>query len=159
MNHRVQMCRHRAAIFRQLLGSPERNNRSPHLAASTNHPVGGRYLAKLMKGNPRWGEEWRRDSWRGRKARTMWERLAGWGVGSFTIWTQRVTLETWDPSNRCQDKKKKTKMRVWYCDVSAVVHSCNVVWSPMVRVPNKKPFSTFETRTRIPFVFCFCIKI
>ena len=81
MNHRVQMCSHRASIFCQLLGSPERNHRSPRLAASTNHPVGGGYLAKLMQGNPwwgeeGWGEEWRRDSWRGRKARTMWERLA-----------------------------------------------------------------------------------
>ena len=33
-------------------------------------------------GEEGWVEEWRRDSWRGRKARTMWERLAGWGVGS-----------------------------------------------------------------------------
>ena len=41
VNHRFQMCRHRAAIFCQLLGSPERNHRSPHLAASANHPVGG----------------------------------------------------------------------------------------------------------------------
>ena len=56
--------------------SPEGNNRSPHSAAFTNHPVGGRYLAKLMKGNPWWDEEGRRDSWRWRKASTMWERLA-----------------------------------------------------------------------------------
>ena len=61
MNLRVRICRHRAAIFCQLLGSPERNNSSPHLAAPRNHPVGGRYLAKLMKGNPWWGEE----GWRG----------------------------------------------------------------------------------------------
>ena len=99
VNHRFQMCRHRAAIFCQLLGSPERNHRSPHLTASTNHPVGGRYLAKLMKGNPwwgeeGWGEEWRRDSWRGRKARTMWERLAGWGVGSSWEVPQRKMCRT-----------------------------------------------------------------
>ena len=68
------------------VGSPERNDSSPHLAASTNNPVGGRHLAKLLrvkKGNPWWGEEgWRwRDNWRGRKTRTPWERLGGWGVG------------------------------------------------------------------------------
>ena len=63
----------------------DRDNSSPHLAASTHHPVGGRHLAKLLKkGKPWWGEEgwWRwRDNWRGGWARTMWERLGGWGVG------------------------------------------------------------------------------
>ena len=46
----------------------DRDDSSPHLAASTHHPVGGRHLAKLLKkGNPWWGEEgwWRwRDNWR-----------------------------------------------------------------------------------------------
>ena len=38
----------------------------------------------------------------------------------FRILTQRVTLETWDLSD------KKTKITVWYCDVRAVLHSWNV---------------------------------
>ena len=60
--------RHRAALC-QLLGSPERNDNSPHLAASTKHPVGCRHLAKLlivMTRNPRWGEEGWRNNWRRR---------------------------------------------------------------------------------------------
>ena len=69
---------HRAAIC-QLLGSPERNNSSPHLAASTNNPVGGRHLAKLW--NPWWSEDRWRDNRRGRKTRTTWERLGRWGIG------------------------------------------------------------------------------
>ena len=102
MNHRVQMCRHRAAIFRQLLGSPERNNRSPHLAASTNHPVGGRYLAKLMKGNPwwgeeGWGEEWRRDSWRGRRARPCGR---GWLDGGLAPVGKFLSVKCVEPLDR-----------------------------------------------------------
>ena len=89
------------------VGSPERNNSSPHLAASTNNPVGGRHLAKLLRmkeGNPwwgeggwgedGWGEEWRRHSWRGRQARTTWERLGGWWVGHSWEAPQRKMFET-----------------------------------------------------------------
>ena len=65
-----RMCiRHRAILYSQLLGSPERDDSSPHLAASTNNPAGGRHLAKLLRvkeGNPGWGEEGRRNNWRGR---------------------------------------------------------------------------------------------
>ena len=94
MNHRVQMVQASCIYLLSATGQPRRNNGSPHLAAPTNHPVGGRYLAKLMKGNPWWGEEWRRDSWRGRKARTMWERLAGWRVGSSWEVPQRKMCRT-----------------------------------------------------------------
>ena len=81
------------------VGSPERNDSSPHLAASTNNPVGGRHLAKLLrvkKGNPWRGEEgWRwRDSWRGRKTGTTWERLGGWGVGHGWETPQRKMIGT-----------------------------------------------------------------
>ena len=66
----IRLCiRHRAILYSQLLGSPERNDSSPHLAASTNNPAGDRHLAKLLrlkKWNPGWGEEGRRDNWRGR---------------------------------------------------------------------------------------------
>ena len=64
----------------------------------------------------------------------------------FRIWTHRVTFETWDHSyiwsewclsektkrkntKSQKDKKKKTKKRkkrVLYCDVRAVLHSCDV---------------------------------
>ena len=87
------------------VGSPERNDSSPHLAASTNNPVGGRHLAKLLRvkeGNPWWGEggedgrgeEWRRHCWRGGQAMTMWERLGGWGVGHGWETPQRKMIGT-----------------------------------------------------------------
>ena len=66
----IRLCiRHRAILYSQLLGSPERDDSSPHLAASTNNPAGGRHLAKLLRvkeWNPGWGEEGRRNNWRGR---------------------------------------------------------------------------------------------
>ena len=67
------------------------------MAASTDNPVGGRHLAKLMmvmEGNPGRGEEWRRHSWRGGQARTMWERLGGWGIAHGWETPQRKMIGT-----------------------------------------------------------------
>ena len=57
-------------------------------------------------GEEGWVEEWRRDSWRGRKARTMWERLAGWGVGSAGRFSSFL-MENLDPVSLRESSRER----------------------------------------------------
>ena len=65
-----------SAVIYWTLDSQERNKSPQKLATSTDNPVGGRHLPKLLV-NPEWWLNNRRG--RGRKARAMWKRLGGWG--------------------------------------------------------------------------------